>query len=51
MSATAAYYQHMIDLYNFRAYSQSWDQRLESYRQWLHSRKTFSWPEQNQTFE
>ena len=51
MSATTAYYQHIIDLYNSRAVSESWDQRLENYRQWLHSQKTFSWPAQNRTFE
>ena len=51
MSATTAYYQHIIDLYNSRAHSESWDQRLENYRQWLHSQKTFSWPERTGTFE
>ena len=51
MSATIAYYQHVIDLYHSRAHTEAWDQRLENHRQWLHSQKTFSWPKQNQTFE
>ena len=51
MSARIAYYQHIIDLYMTKSRTVAWDQRLENYRRWLHSPKTWHWPSQNGTFE
>ena len=50
MSARIAYYQHIVDLYMTRSRESAWDRRLENYRRWLSSPKTWNWPEQNGTF-
>ncbi len=50
MSATIAYYQHMIDLYNSTSRTVAWDGRLENYRRWYRQRKDFSWPTAVGTF-
>ena len=39
MSATIAYYQHMIDLYNAKSRTEAWDIRLEKYRKWIQEKK------------
>jgi len=44
MSATIAYYQHMIDLYNAKTRTEAWDIRLEKYRKWIQEKKDFNWP-------
>ena len=50
MSATIAYYKHMIDLYNSRSRTIAWDDRLENYRRWYRCKKDFSWPTAVGTF-
>ena len=53
MSATIAYYHHIIDTYNQRLFQseswekkvqgyRDWDKRIDSYRKWLHSRKSLA---------
>ena len=51
MSATIAYYQHMIDLYNSTSRTVAWDDRLENYRRWYRLRKDFNWPTSIGTFK
>ena len=51
MGARIAYYQHIIDLYMTKSRTIAWDLRLENYRRWLNSPKTWHWPSQNGTFE
>lgn len=50
MSAKIAYYQHIVDLYMNKSRTTAWDTRLENYRTWLHSPKTWHWPTHNGTF-
>ena len=50
MSATIAYYQHIIDIYNSRARTESWDIRLERYRKWIQEKKDLNWPTSVGTF-
>ena len=50
MAATTAYYQYIIDLYHSRTRFSAWDKRLENHRQWLHGKKTLSWPATYNTF-
>ncbi len=51
MGAATAYYQHIIDIYNSRSRTISWDSRLENYRLWYRQRKDFSWPTSVGTFK
>ena len=51
MSARIAYYQHIVDIYMAKSRTIAWDQRLENYRRWLYSPKTWNWPVQNRTFQ
>jgi hypothetical protein len=50
MGATTAYYQHIIDLHNSRARTESWDIRLERYRKWIQEKKDLNWPTSVGTF-
>ena len=39
MSATMAYYHHIIESHNRRVMQpKAWDRRLKTYREWLYSR-------------
>ena len=51
MSATIAYYQHMIDLYNTKSRTEAWDIRLDKYRKWIQEKKDFNWPTSLGTFK
>lgn len=50
MGATTSYYQHIIDIYNSRARTESWDIRLERYRKWIQEKKDLNWPTSIGTF-
>ena len=50
MSATIAYYQHIIDLRNSRTRTEGWDIRLEKYHKWIRQRKDYNWPTSIGTF-
>ena len=46
MSATIAYYHHILDTYNKRVLQENnWDRRLKLYRKWLHSRTKLTYQE------